>query len=252
MFLLPQLLLKEQASFKGYPAWRLKYFSPTNVQMEFEAFYISIIAFVRDGYFIQLVVFNKTAKGQTWEGDSFFENIEFTESVAPQNLINKGSCSDYFQFKIEQFPFPVILFPGAVRHHVQTVGAYHVEQYQSIPLGYPENPVLWVGVDVYTAPDEGVSSAVLEDVKKKFPEGVGISELSRQTIVLGSEPAEFISLFVDYPDAAVGAADFIDYNLFFKHKKQVIHAYTYISPEYKNSQEIKGCFLEWVGKWGGQ
>jgi hypothetical protein len=243
-----QLLLKEQATFKGVPAWRFKYYSAPNIQMGFEGFYISIIAFVKADYFVQLVVFNKNKKGKTWTDDPFFESVAFTSPVDPDNLINKGDCSDYFQYNCNNTPVSTLFFPSGVRYNAQTAGHYHVDQYISIPPGPPDHPVLMLGMDFYTPTTTEIDadSSMLKWAELGFADDIHITILDQEAFDWNDRPAVYMTLLVDFPDTGAPDKDFVSFNLFFKHKKGVMHAYQYVAVAHKDKKEMSVCFFNWV------
>ncbi len=255
-----KLIIEERTTFKGHSGWRFKYYSEPNKEANYESFYFSIVVFVREGYFVQLVVCNRTAKGKTWEGDPFFDSVDFTASVEPSSLLHKTECSNYFRHNINNSYAPTIFFPGVIRHKEETSLNFQVEQYTCIHYDYPNSPVQCVTMITYRSTEEGAISNLFKRIQTgvisvyAMISGIintnsldkpQINVLSQETISWNDQPAELITFQVDYP-TSLNDSDFICHSLCFIHENEMIHALTYTDQAYLDSEDVDNCLFDWL------
>ncbi|MCK6694768.1 MAG: hypothetical protein L6Q97_22040, partial [Thermoanaerobaculia bacterium] len=251
-----KILLKENFNFKGIPARKIKAYFPGNKQQDLSAFYVSMIFFVREGYFIEMTIMNASKQDDKWKNDDFFESVSFADATPlATNLTgseDQQSCKNKLPCNFNEHQLSVC-FSNAPLVREKKEGSFRVKKYHSVP---PQvEPTIFYALEIYerdesleTLPDSVYNQLLLPINQIVSPSDIKEKIISRNNISYKGRTAFEAKIKTEVPPNEDGIKEVIIHSITFVHHGKVIHLFVYLLPGFKAYPQAQ-CFFDSADFW---
>lgn len=251
-----KILLKENFNFKGIPAYRIKGYFPGNTQQSLSPFYVSMILFVREGYFVEMAIMNASKQDGKWKNDDFFESVSFADATPLATNVSrnedKQSCKSNLPCNFNAYQLSVC-FSNAPLVREKKEGSFHVKKYHSIP---PQvEPTIFYALEIFerdkplaTLPDSIYNQLLLPISKIVSTSDIEEKVISRNKITYKGRAAVETKIKTEIPPNDDGIKEVILHSIMFVHHGKPICLYVYLLPGFEEYPEAQ-CFFDSANFW---